>query len=102
MWARAGLEVSDNAEPFAVAFSTWRVRPHDAMRYAPAMPEDHSPEFMRGWDAAIAAIQDWHAAKAKQCLVRARRDRFPKNLEREAEMHTQAAEAIKTIGPDDV
>jgi hypothetical protein len=35
-------------------------------------------------------------------LVLARRSRFPKNLEREAEVHRQAAELIMAISPDDV
>jgi hypothetical protein len=59
-------------------------------------------EFQRGWDAALAAVRDWHTAKAKQALVQARRSRFPKNLEREAEVHQQSAELIVTLSPDDV
>jgi hypothetical protein len=61
-----------------------------------------SPDFQLGWDAALSAARDWHQAKAKQALVQARRSRFPKNLEREAEVHTHAAELIITLSPDDV
>jgi hypothetical protein len=61
-----------------------------------------TPEFQRGWDAALAAVRFWHEAQAKQKLVQARRSRFPKNLEREAEMHQQSAVLILTLGPDDV
>jgi len=35
-------------------------------------------------------------------LVLAKRTRFPKNLEREAEVHRQAAERLVTLSPDDV
>jgi hypothetical protein len=58
--------------------------------------------FHRGWAAALAAARDWHEAKAKQALVQARRSRFPKNLEREAELHRLSAEMIITLDPDDV
>lgn len=64
--------------------------------------EQHSPEFQRGWDAALAAARDWHAAQAKQALVQARRSRFPKNLEREAEVHRHSAERIMNLQPDDL
>ena len=80
----------------------WRVGYRDAMRYVAVMTEAHSPEFLRGWDAAIAAARAWHEAKAKQTLVAARRSRFPKNLEREADVHVQSAELLATLGPDDV
>lgn len=63
---------------------------------------DRSHEFQSGWDAAIAAVRDWHAAKAKQAMVQAGRSRFPKNLEREAELHRSCAELIVTLSPDDV
>lgn len=72
------------------------------MRYARAMTEEPSPEFQRGWDAAIAAARAWHEAKAKQTLVLSRRSRFPKNLERESEVHTQSAELLQMLSPDDV
>jgi hypothetical protein len=65
-------------------------------------PEEITAEFQRGWDAAILAARSWHEAKAKQSLVLARRSRFPKSLEREAEMHKQAAEMLMTLSPDDV
>ena len=60
-----------------------------------------TPEFQRGWDAAILAARRWHEARAKQSLVQARRSRFPKNLEREAEVHQQSAELLATLSPDD-
>jgi len=63
---------------------------------------DHTPDFQTGWDAAIAAVRDWHNAKAKQAMVQAGRSRFPKNLEREAELHRHCAELIVTLSPDDV
>ena len=53
--------------------------------------DDISAEFQRGWDAAILAARSWHEAKAKQALVQSRRTRFPKALEREAEVHQNAA-----------
>ena len=69
------------------------------------MPDAADPknaDFRRGWDAALRAVRDWHAAKAKQTLVLAKRSRFPKTLEREADMHEKAAEMIPTLSPDDV
>jgi hypothetical protein len=63
---------------------------------------EHTAEFQRGWDAALAAARGWHEGKAKQALVQARRSRFPKNLERESEFHLRAAEMIVTLSPDDV
>ncbi len=62
----------------------------------------HSNEFQRGWDAALLAARAWHEAQAKKTLVQARRSRFPKNLEREAEVHRQSAELIVSLSPDDV
>jgi hypothetical protein len=59
-------------------------------------------DFQQGWDAAIEAVGGWHAAQAKKALAEARRSRFPKNLEREAELHQRAAELIRTLSPDDV
>ena len=59
-------------------------------------------EFQRGWDAALRAVRDWHDSQAKKTLIQARRDRFPKNLEREAEVHRRSAEIIVTLTPDDV
>jgi hypothetical protein len=64
--------------------------------------EDNSAEFRRGWKAALLAARDWHEAKAKQALVQARRSRFPKTLEREAEVHRHSAEMMVTLSPDDV
>jgi lysozyme family protein len=59
-------------------------------------------EFQRGWDAAIQAVRSWHEAKAKQAMVQSTRTRFPKNLEREADVHKRCAELIVTLSPDDV
>ena len=67
------------------------------------MPETEvTPEFQRGWDAALLAARQWHEAQASKSLVQARRSRFPKNLEREAEVHRRSAELIVTLSPDDV
>ncbi len=65
------------------------------------MPEDDAA-FQRGWDAAIRAARQWHEGKAKQSLVLARRDRFPKRYEQEAEIHSRSAEGIAILSPDDV
>ena len=62
----------------------------------------HSTEYLMGWNAAIAAARAWHAGKAKQTLVLAKRSRFPKNLERESEVHERSAEMLATLSPDDV
>ncbi len=59
-------------------------------------------EFQRGWEAALLAVRRWHEAQASKALVQAGRSRFPKNLEREAEVHRRAAELIITLSPDDV
>jgi hypothetical protein len=59
-------------------------------------------EFQRGWSAALLAAKAWHEAQAKKALVQSRRSRFPKNLEREAEVHEQAATMMLTLSPDDV
>jgi hypothetical protein len=61
-----------------------------------------SAEFQKGWDAALVAARQWHEAQASKTLVQARRSRFPKNLEREAEVHRKSAELIVTLSPDDV
>ena len=61
-----------------------------------------APEFQRGWDAALVAARNWHESQAKKVLIQARRSRFPKNLEREAEVHQRSAEMITTLSPDDV
>jgi len=61
-----------------------------------------TPEFQRGWDAALVAARQWHESQAKRALVLARRSRFPKNLEREAEVHQKSAEMIVGLCPDDV
>jgi hypothetical protein len=63
---------------------------------------DITPEYQRGWDAALRAARAWHEAQASKSLVQARRSRFPKNLEREAEVHRKSAELIVTLSPDDV
>jgi hypothetical protein len=59
-------------------------------------------EFHRGWLAAILAAREWHEAQAKKIMVQAKRSRFPKNLEREAEVHQRSAELIIALSPDDV
>jgi predicted Ser/Thr protein kinase len=61
-----------------------------------------TPEFQRGWDAAVLAARHWQGAQAKKTLIQARRSRFPRNLEREAEVHQRSAEMIATLCPDDV
>jgi hypothetical protein len=61
-----------------------------------------SAEFQRGWDAALRAAVSWHEAQAKQALVQSRRTRFPKTLEREAEVHKHSAEMMMTLSPDDI
>jgi hypothetical protein len=63
---------------------------------------EQDESFQRGWDAAILAAKYWHEGKAKQALVQARRERFPKRYEQEAEMHGRSAEAIAILSPDDV
>jgi hypothetical protein len=68
----------------------------------PAAPGEPTAEFQRGWDAAILAARAWHESKAKQAMVLSRRTRFPKNLEREAEVHRHSAEMLQTLSPDDV
>lgn len=64
--------------------------------------DNTTPEFERGWQAAILAAQHWHEGQATQALVLSRRTRFPKNLEREAEVHRRSAEMMHTLSPDDV
>jgi hypothetical protein len=61
-----------------------------------------TPEFQRGWDAALIAVRSWHESQATRALIQARRNRFPKNLEREAEVHQRSAEMITMLTPDDV
>ncbi len=61
-----------------------------------------TPEFQRGWDAALLAVRSWHESQAKKALILANRSRFPKNLEREADVHRKSAELIAALDPDDV
>ena len=63
--------------------------------------EEETPEFRRGWAAAVQAARFWHEGKAKQALVLARRSRFPKGLERDAELHGLSAAAIDSLEPED-
>ena len=63
--------------------------------------EEEDPEFRRGWAAAVFAARCWHEGRAKQTLVQARRSRFPKTLEREAEVHRLSAEMMGTLTPED-
>ena len=58
-------------------------------------------EFERGWKAALSAAQAWHEAKAKQILVQAKRTRFPKTLEQQAETHRHSAEVLPTLTPEE-
>ena len=67
-----------------------------------AATDEFSAEFRRGWEAALLAARSWHEGQAKQTLVQARRSRFPKNLERESEVHKHSAEMIVTLSPEDV
>jgi hypothetical protein len=68
------------------------------------MTDNHqtTPEFQNGWDAAILAARHWHEAQASKAMIQARRSRFPKNFEREAEVHQKSAELIGNLSPDDV
>jgi hypothetical protein len=59
-------------------------------------------DYQRGWEAALLAARAWHEGKAKQAMVQSTRTRFPKNLEREAEVHRRCADLIVTLSPDDV
>ena len=61
-----------------------------------------TPEFQRGWDAALMTARTWHESQAKKALIQARRSRFPKSFEREAEVHRRSAEMITTLSPGDV
>lgn len=63
---------------------------------------DATADFHRGWNAALLAASYWHQAQAKQTLILAKRNRFPKNLEREADVHQRSAEMIIALSPDDV
>ena len=54
-------------------------------------------EFERGWNAALQAASAWHQDKAKQILVQAKRSRFPKSLEQQAETHRHSAEVLPTL-----
>jgi hypothetical protein len=65
-------------------------------------PTKITPEFQRGWNAALLAARQWHESQAKRALILARRERFPKNLEREAEVHQKSAELLAGLSPDDV
>ena len=60
-----------------------------------------TPEFQRGWDAALLAVRQWHESQAKKTLIQAGRSRFPKTLEREAEVHRLSAERVALLSPDD-
>lgn len=63
--------------------------------------DEETPEFRRGWEAAVLAARYWHEGKAKQALVLARRSRFPKALERDAEVHKLSAGMMGTLAPED-
>ena len=66
------------------------------------LPTEITPEFQRVWEAALLAARLWHEAQAKKTLVQARRSRFPKGLEREADVHQRSAEMIVALSPHDV
>jgi hypothetical protein len=68
----------------------------------PDSGDERTEDFQRGWDAALLAVRRWHESQAKKTLILARRNRFPKNLEREAETHLRCAEQIGILSPDDV
>jgi hypothetical protein len=69
----------------------------------PAVVVPHySPDYAAGWAAALEAASLWLQAQAKQAMIQSTRTRFPKNLEREAEVHTRVAERITALSPDDV
>jgi hypothetical protein len=55
-----------------------------------------TPEIQRGWDAALLAARAWHESVAKKALIQARRSRFPKDMEGEADVHRKSAEMIIT------
>ncbi len=63
---------------------------------------DQSKDYVAGWTAALEAASLWLQAQAKQAKVQSTRTRFPKNLEREADVYTRAAERITALSPDDV
>lgn len=68
----------------------------------PNESDKKNADFRRGWEAALLAARAWHEGKAKQAMVQSTRTRFPKNLEREAEVHRRCADLIVTLSPDDV
>jgi hypothetical protein len=64
--------------------------------------ENGNLDYERGWNAAILAACRWHEAQAAQAMVLSRRTRFPKNLERDAEVHRRSAEMMATLSAEDV
>jgi hypothetical protein len=79
------------------------LRCRDISRHRVARAEERGrgvTEFDRGWAAALEAVSAWHAAKAKQIMVQAKRARFPKSLEQQAETHRLSAEVIPTLTPE--
>jgi len=64
--------------------------------------ENGDLDYERGWNAAILAARHWHEAQATQAMVLSRRTRFPKNLERDAEVHRRSAEMMATLSAEDV
>ena len=65
------------------------------------MAHDENADFERGWQAAIEAVRQWHESQADQAIVLSRRTRFPKNLERDAELHRRCAQMMATLSPED-
>ena len=47
---------------------------------------EHHPRVPAGVDAALLAARRWHEAQASRTMIQARRSRFPKNLERKAQV----------------
>lgn len=62
---------------------------------------EKGPEFKRGYEAAITAARHWHEGQAAQAIVLSRRTRFPKNLERDAEVHRRSAEMMAMLSPEE-
>ncbi len=106
-FAPDGTRVRPGAKPrikvFCFFFSKKKCLPclHAEDEHAMAKTESEAA-FQRGWDAALAAARQWHEDQAKKAVLQSRKSRFPKNLEREAEVHARAADMMGTLSPDDV
>ena len=105
MAARCGRMVGNrisDGQTLTVDCNLASQRPRDRNFFMIDPITEISPEFQRGWDAALVAARHWHESQAKKALIQARRNRFPKNFEREAEVHQRSAEIITTLSPEDV